>query len=231
MRPLPEAVTALVEPDPEWEYQRFDLTAVAACILAPAIMWVAEMAELGEAISPRGSISAYHDVVPPGAFFIPLTVAVMLFVVNGWLVAGHRIHMVMGAYLLGVILFDHDGRTMALHFAFAGYFFVTGAFLDAARDGQWPAWSPERWLVMGPVLPFWLVTRRWSRVRSLWHRAAAILAPFLLLGAVVLVADWTWLDDHWLFIAEWIALTVVVVQYLTDARRHAHEAASAAATD
>ena len=88
---------ALLNNDPDWEYQSFDFTASAACVCAPAIMWITEMVDRGELLAPRNSISSYHDVLTAGAFFVPLTIAVMLFVVNGWIYAGHRIHVAMGA--------------------------------------------------------------------------------------------------------------------------------------
>jgi len=212
--------------DDKWEYQSFDVTAVGACVLAPAIMWVAEMIKWEHTGSPRGSISAYHSMLPAGAFFIPLTVAVMLFVVNGWLYRGHRIHVAMSAFLLGVILFDHDGASAAAHFTFAGYFFVVGAFLEAARDSKLPQWAPWRWIAMAPILPFWLLVKRRDEILRLWQRAVEIALPFAILWLLSLAGGW--LEDHWLFIAEWVALAVLVIHYLGDARGHAHANAALA---
>ena len=169
---------AFLNNDPKWEYQSFDVAAVAACVSAPAIMWIAEMTDRGELVAPRESISSYHDVLTAGAFFIPLTVAVMLFVVNGWIYAGHRIHVAMGVYLLGVIVFDHVGRTRPLHFVFAGAFFVVGAFLETVRDDDVPNWSPLKWILMAPILPGWILFSRWSQVKQQGRRAGAILLPF-----------------------------------------------------
>lgn len=215
-------VENVLKNDPAWEYQTFDVVAVAACVFAPAIMWAAELWWLGDLSWPRGSISSYHDVTPAGSFYIPLTVAVMLFVVNGWIEEGHRIHVVMGALLLGVIVFDHDGATAVAHFAFAVYFFLVGAFLEAVRDSKLPSWKPWTWVLMIPILPFWLLVNRGGEIVTLWRRAAEIIAPFAALGAAAAIFD-GWIDDHWLFIAEWIALTVLVVHYLADVQRHAHE--------
>lgn len=208
--------------DNQWRYQSFDVTAVAACILAPAIMWIAEMVKLGDLAPPRDSISSYHDVVPASAFYIPLTIAVMLFLVNGWLYPGHRIHVVMSAFLLGVIVFDHDGGTAPAHFTFAVYFFVVGAFLEAARDRRVPDWTPFQWFAMAPILPFWLVSERTEEVRLLWNRAAEIILPFVVLGGASLFIEGPG-AAVWLFVAEWISLAILVVHYLADAKRHAHE--------
>jgi hypothetical protein len=218
---------AFLNSDPDWEYQSLDVTAVAACVFAPAIMWVADMIDRAELLAPRRSISSYHDVLTAGAFFIPLSIAVMLFVVNGWIYAGHRIHVAMGAYLLGVIVFDHVGRTLPLHFAFAGAFFVVGAFLEAVRDDDVPNWSPRKWILMAPILPGWILLARWTRVKEQAGRAGAILLPFVAFGLVA----WGiggWIGDRWLFFAEWFALTVLVSNYLRDARIHAHKNAAMA---
>lgn len=218
---------AFLNNDPDWEYQSFDVVAVAACIFAPAIMWVAEIVHRSDLLAPRDSISSYHDVLPAGAFYIPLTVAVMLFVVNGWMYAGHRIHVAMGAYLLGVIVFDHVGATRPVHFVFAGAFFIVGAFLETVRDADVPTWSPARWILMTPILPGWILFSRWTRVKQQAWRAGAILLPFVALGLVAWAIG-GWIGDRWLFFAEWIALTVLVLNYLRDARSHAHKNAGLA---
>lgn len=218
---------ALLKNDPDWEYQSFDFTASAACVCAPAIMWITEMVDRGELLAPRNSISSYHDVLTAGAFFVPLTIAVMLFVVNGWIYAGHRIHVAMGAYLLGVIVFDHVGRTRPLHFVFAGAFFVVGAFLEAVRDDDVPNWSPRKWMLMAPILPGWILLARWNRVKQQAWRAGGILLPFAALGLLAW-AGGGWIGERWLFFAEWIALSVLVLNYLRDARNHAHKNAGLA---
>jgi hypothetical protein len=71
----------------------------------------------------RDSISAYHDVSAPAAFYVPLTVGAMLFFVNGILRDAHVYNTLLGLALSGVILFDHDGGTSLAHFAFAAAFF------------------------------------------------------------------------------------------------------------
>lgn len=205
--------------DERWEYQRFDQIAVALCVLAPAIMWIADAIHLRSALAPRFSISDYHNLVPPGAFFMPLTVAVVLFIVNGWLIHGHRVHVVMGLYLLGVLIFDEKDATLALHYIFAVYFFFVGAFLDAARHNSPDDWSPRKWVLMAPVLPFFLLARHHDEMRGLWRPALAIIVPFPAIWLLGLTS--TWLGDRWLFFAEWVALTVLVIQYLRDAMSHA----------
>jgi hypothetical protein len=70
----------------------------------------------------RDSISAYYDMGSPAAFYVPLTGAAMLFFINGILRHEHAYNVWLGAALLGVIVFDHEGWK-ALHFAFAAVFF------------------------------------------------------------------------------------------------------------
>jgi hypothetical protein len=70
----------------------------------------------------RDSISAYHDVGWPAAFYVPLTIAAMLFLVNGILRDEHGYNIWLGAALGGVIVFDHEDWTI-LHFACAIAFF------------------------------------------------------------------------------------------------------------
>jgi hypothetical protein len=71
----------------------------------------------------RDSISAYHDVSTPPAFYVPLTVGAMLFFVNGIVRHAHVYNTLLGLALSGVILFDHDGKTSVPHIVFAVAFF------------------------------------------------------------------------------------------------------------
>ncbi len=204
--------------DPEWAYQRFDQAAFGFAVVAPLIMWIADVINNG-ATWPRASISAYHSLLPAGAFFMPLTFSIVMFIVNGWLIKGHRIHILMGVYGLGVLLFDEKDATLPLHYFFAVYFFFVGAFLEVARHDSPDGWSPGMWLLMAPIMPFWLIARHWRELMTKWPFALAIILPF---PALLLIGQfWPWLEERWLFFAEWIALCVLVTQYLRDARTHA----------
>lgn len=74
--------------------------------------------------SVRGSISAYHDVGKPWAFYVPLTVGAMLFLVNGLVRDKHRYNIWLGVGLAAVVLFDHDGCTKYPHYVGAVVFFL-----------------------------------------------------------------------------------------------------------
>lgn len=222
-----EGIGQHINSDPDWAYQRFDQAAFGFSVFAPLIMWIADVVNNG-VTWPRESISNYHDLQPAGAFFMPLTFAIAMFIVNGWLIKGHRIHIMMGVYGLGVLLFDEKDATLPLHYAFAVYFFFVGAFLEVARHDSPDEWSPGMWLVMAPALPFWLIFRHWRELMKHWPAFLWIVLPFpalLLLGQA-----WPWLGERWLYFAEWIALCALVTQYLRDARTHATHGVENAAT-
>lgn len=72
----------------------------------------------------RESVSSYHDLSAPEAFYVPLTVAAMLFIVNGVLKHGHWYNWVVGVLLSLLIVFDHDGASRYPHIVGAVGFFV-----------------------------------------------------------------------------------------------------------
>jgi uncharacterized BrkB/YihY/UPF0761 family membrane protein len=101
-------------------FARFERILGALLVLTPALLIWAD--DGPDAI--RDSISAYHDVSRPSAFYVPLTAGAMLFFVNGVLRNGHSYNLLLGLALSGVILFDHDGKTSVPHFVFAFAFFA-----------------------------------------------------------------------------------------------------------
>ena len=72
--------------------------------------------------SIRDSISAYFDMGENQWFYFPLTVAAMLFIVNGALKHESSYNTVLGVLLSGVILFNHDDLP-GVHSSFAAAFF------------------------------------------------------------------------------------------------------------
>lgn len=86
-------------------------------VLTPLILILADDGDL------RDSISAYHDVATPSAFYVPLTAGAMLFLVNGIIRDAHAYNVLLGLALSGVVLFDHDGWTSIPHmFSAVGFF-------------------------------------------------------------------------------------------------------------
>lgn len=92
-------------------------------LLAPAVMIAVDTGP--QAV--RDSISAYHDVGHPPAFYVPLTIGAMLFLVNATLRRAHIYNALLGVALLGLIIFDNEEATW-VHGSFAGAFFA-GNFL------------------------------------------------------------------------------------------------------
>lgn len=113
---------------------RFETLLAIVLVAVPIVLRLAD---------DRGSISAYHDMSDPRWFFVPLTAAAVMLVTNGFVYAERHIHYaVLGALLIGVVLFDHDGGSAVVHFGSAVGFYVIGLaaaalmaahYLDAAR--------------------------------------------------------------------------------------------------
>jgi hypothetical protein len=100
-------------------FARLERNLGALLVLTPALLiWVDTGPD-----RVRDSISAYHDVSTPTAFYVPLTVGAMLFFVNGIVRNAHLYNTLLGLALSGVILFDHDGWTSIPHLIFAAGFF------------------------------------------------------------------------------------------------------------
>lgn len=74
----------------------------------------------------RPSISAYYDMEASVAFYVPFTVAAMLFVVNGVLKHKHFYNIILGVALFGIIVLNHDDFRI-FHFGFVFVFFVGNA--------------------------------------------------------------------------------------------------------
>jgi hypothetical protein len=76
----------------------------------------------------RASISAYYDMKENELFYVPLTIASMLFVVNGVVKNKHLYNTILGVMLAGVLLFNHVEFT-TLHALFAIGFFAGNAIV------------------------------------------------------------------------------------------------------
>jgi len=74
----------------------------------------------------RDSISDYYDMVQNQIFYVPLTIAAMLFIVNGTVKEQHRYNTYLGVALAGVLLFNQDDARW-IHVASAVAFFAGNA--------------------------------------------------------------------------------------------------------
>ena len=87
----------------------------------------------------RDSISAYYDMEENQVFYFPLTVASMLFVVNGVVKKRHIYNTLLGVMLAGVILFNQDDFS-TLHTIFAVVFFAGNAAVIIVFSSKKELW-------------------------------------------------------------------------------------------
>lgn len=105
----------------------------AVCVFTPVLL-------IGFDDGPiRNSISAYYDMKEAQVFYFPLTVASMLFVVNGLVKHRQVYNTLLGAALAGVILFNHQDAGL-LHAIFAVAFFGGNALVILVYSSR-----KERW--------------------------------------------------------------------------------------
>ncbi|MDH5589998.1 MAG: hypothetical protein OEZ65_16200 [Gemmatimonadota bacterium] len=113
---------------------------------------------------PTEAISGYHDEVSPELFYMPLTTAALLFVVNG-VRAGRWYNVALGVSLAGLTFFnttDHHG----LHVFFTLAFFIGNPIVFVVfspKDELWFKWllaigmaaAIASWFVFGWIHVFW----------------------------------------------------------------------------
>ncbi len=105
-------------------YARLERVLAAVCALTPLVLITVDSGPI------RASISAYYDMDQNQWYYFLLTVAAMLFMVNGVIKNQNAYNTVLGVLLAGVILFNQDDVTW-LHVAFAGAFFIGNALVIA----------------------------------------------------------------------------------------------------
>lgn len=98
----------------------------------------------------RNCISAYYDMEKGQVFYFPLTVASMLFVVNGVVKQKRAYNTFLGVMLAGVILFNQDDARV-LHAAFAMAFFGGNAVVILLFSSKKERWF-KAFLVVGIVM-------------------------------------------------------------------------------
>jgi hypothetical protein len=82
-------------------FAQLERVLAAVCALSPLMMiWF-------DTWTVRDSISHYYDMTDAAAFYVPLTVAAMLFVVNGVVKHRHEYNRILGVALFGVIMLNH----------------------------------------------------------------------------------------------------------------------------
>lgn len=112
-------------------FRRLETGLVALCALSPALMiWLDSCRDALNTVGAcsgedgiRSAISHYWDMPASVAFYVPLTVAAMLFVVDGVLKKESEYNWVLGAALAVLVIFNHD-QFNPLHLAGVFLFFA-----------------------------------------------------------------------------------------------------------
>ena len=103
-------------------FARLERVLAAFCLAIPALLILFDGGQI------RESISAYYDMHAAPVFYFPLTVASMLFVVNGVVKRKLWYNTLLGLLLAGVVLFNRDDFSV-LHYVFAIGFFGGNALV------------------------------------------------------------------------------------------------------
>ncbi|MCI0436181.1 MAG: hypothetical protein L0271_21445 [Gemmatimonadetes bacterium] len=99
---------------------KFEVIVTIVCTFIPIILIT------GDNFNVREHISGYYAMDKAQYFYVPLTVAAMLFLVNGVVKKEHWYNVGLGLALAGVVLFNHVDHSI-LHNVSAGTFFVGNA--------------------------------------------------------------------------------------------------------
>lgn len=151
-------------------FARLERILAAVCISSPAMMII------GDNGIVRDSISAYYNMTKSVLFYVPLTVAFMLFVVNGVIKHQKAYNTVLGTALAGLVLFDHD-KYSYLHFFFVAVFFLGNALVMVVYTSKKELWFKVMLvLIIAAALAAWgfgLFSLFWAEWISLgiigWH--------------------------------------------------------------
>ena len=144
------------------------------CLFTPALLIWSDDGPI------RSSISAYYNMQENQLFYFPLTVASMLFVVNGVVKDKHIYNTFLGMMLAGVILFNHDDFR-ALHGVLAVSFFAGNAVVIVVYSSK-----KERWfkllLVAGIALSMigWLFLNWFTLFWAEWLSFGIIALHYIL---------------------------------------------------
>jgi len=134
--------------------------------------------------SIRSSISAYYEMEENQWFYFLLTVASMLFLVNGVIKRENYYNVALGVLLAGVILFNQDDWT-AIHTFFAVTFFGGNAVVIFFFSRGSPA-VKRTFIAIGVVLAALALVFRLSLFWIEWLSLVVIAAHYIL--------DSIWLD-------------------------------------
>lgn len=185
------SVAALTKP-----FRNLEVGLALFCFFSPVLMIVFDSCRYTDADAAcmtsdgsfeqgiRGAISHYWDMPASVAFYVPLTVAVMMFLVRASIRTRFGYNWVLGSSLLLLVVFNHDHFAW-LHFTgVIAFFVVTIAVLVSAFAGK----SLKLGVLAGAVAFFLagnVIDTNWTGNWMLWAEWASLLviaAHFILIA-------------------------------------------------
>ncbi len=149
---------------------KLETVVATLCVFTPALV------VLGDGGALRGSISAYYSIEEAQYFYVPLTVAAMLFIVNGVVKEQHWYNVWLGLALASLTFFNHQAHDV-IHNISAVAFFLGNALVFVVFSPKKELWF--KWAlvaVMLFVLAGHFIWRwyslYWAESFSLWIIAA-----------------------------------------------------------
>jgi hypothetical protein len=178
--------------DPIRNFVQLERVLAAILVFAPLLLLLVDDAPGGI----RGSISSYHDLAAPAAFYFPLTVAAMLFVVNGVLKEGHTYNWVIGLLLALLVVFDHEGASKYPHFLAAVGFFVgnVGVMIWFSKRKPRAVIGAFVTTIAGSVA-LWMVTDWFTLFWAEWVSLAIVAMHYILDTIPLRLVGYTALKD------------------------------------
>ena len=137
---------------------KLELLLTALCAAIPFILLAVE------GVPPAEAISGFHDMRDPEFFYMPLTIAALLFVVNG-VRSGQWYNVALGTALAGLTFFNTTDYP-TIHLVFTVAFFLGNPIVFVVfspKDELWFKWllalamaaAIVSWFVFGWIHIFW----------------------------------------------------------------------------
>jgi hypothetical protein len=114
-------------------FAKLERVLAALCLLTPALLIYFDNGTI------RASLSSYFDMRLNQAYYFPLTMISMLFIVNGVIKNKKLYNTVLGVLMAGLILIDHDSSKL-FHYLFAIGFFLGNAVVILVYSSKKELW-------------------------------------------------------------------------------------------
>jgi hypothetical protein len=114
-------------------FAKLERVLAALCLLTPALLIYFDNGTI------RASISSYFNMKHNQAYYFPLTMIAMLFIVNGVIKNKKIYNTVLGVMMAGLILIDHDSSKF-FHYLFAIGFFLGNAVVILVYSSRRERW-------------------------------------------------------------------------------------------